>query len=224
MLDQTGHASQPCAPYLKQSAPALCCHPREGTVVVVVCQTVSTVTDRKRKDNNKEKKEKEEDEDKEEETREKKGKETLRRLGVSKAQAPHGAELLCGMTRPSCFPDQVTHSLLCCALLCPFEPAVTCPLQKTKKGKGLKPGSHTDAVLALSWNQEYRNVLASGSADSTVKVWDLAAEQCSATLEHHSDKVQAVAWNPAQPAVLLSGGFDQAVCMVRLHWTRACVV
>lgn len=90
-------------------------------------------------------------------------------------------------------------------------------LQKKKKGKSLKPDSHTDAVLALSWNRDYRNVLASGSADTTVKVWDLATEQCSATLDHHSDKVQAVAWNPAQASVLLSGGFDQAVCMVSMR-------
>lgn len=89
-------------------------------------------------------------------------------------------------------------------------------MQKKKKGKPLKPDSHADAVLTLSWNREYRNVLASGSADTTVKVWDLATEQCSATLDHHQDKVQAVAWNPAQASVLLSGGFDKAVCMVSL--------
>lgn len=85
--------------------------------------------------------------------------------------------------------------------------------KKQKKKKALKPDSHADAVLALSWNRDYRNVLASGSADTTVKVWDLATEQCSATLDYHQDKVQAVAWNPAQASVLLSGGFDKAVCL-----------
>ena len=49
---------------------------------------------------------------------------------------------------------------------------------------------------------------------SPVQVWDLATQECSATLQHHSGKVQAVAWNPDQGSVLLSGSFDKSACLV----------
>jgi periodic tryptophan protein 1 len=57
-------------------------------------------------------------------------------------------------------------------------------------------------------------VLASASADKTVKVWDISREACEHTLTHHSSKVQAVAWNPSEAPILLTGAFDRSACLV----------
>ena len=56
--------------------------------------------------------------------------------------------------------------------------------------------THTDAIMSLSLNPFQLEYLASGSADNTVRIWDLDEVECKATYKDlHSDKVQVVKWN-----------------------------
>ncbi|CAK8994565.1 unnamed protein product [Durusdinium trenchii] len=102
----------------------------------------------------------------------------------------------------------------------PLEPVQV--LGSARKAKGAKnkakkkkkpPGSsdvkaHEGPVLCLHGNSFNTAVLASGSADRTLKVWDVGEGSCVHTFDHHSDKVQCVKWHPTEQAVLLSSAFD----------------
>lgn len=57
--------------------------------------------------------------------------------------------------------------------------------------RAFRPGSHTDAVMSLSWNRQHRQMLASGSADRTLKIWDVTSGEVLHSFDHHKGKVRA---------------------------------
>lgn len=67
----------------------------------------------------------------------------------------------------------------------------------------LKPESHTDAVVAMQWNRQEQQYLATGGADETIKLWDLVAGTCVGTYRE-SGRVQSTEWHPREGNLLLA--------------------
>ena len=77
-----------------------------------------------------------------------------------------------------------------------------------QNNKKYREGSHTDSVISLSLNHSNISVLASGSADHTVKIWDISKQANVFTAENHTSKVKKVEWNSADVSVMFSASED----------------
>ncbi|GBE59457.1 WD G-beta repeat-containing protein [Babesia ovata] len=84
------------------------------------------------------------------------------------------------------------------------------------QGKSQKQ-AHEDAVQCLSNSPHVSQLMASGSADKTVKVWDLNEAQVLHSFDHHTSNVQVVQFSPFDPSLLLTASFDKtaALCDIR---------
>jgi len=83
--------------------------------------------------------------------------------------------------------------------------------KKREKSKKANDDYHVDAILSLAANRQHRNLLASSSADKTIKLWDLNTTNCAKSYAYHTDKVCSIAWHPRESTVLLSGSYDRTV-------------
>ncbi|GAB1311242.1 rRNA-processing protein [Madurella fahalii] len=89
--------------------------------------------------------------------------------------------------------------------------------KKKKKSKKANDEYHVDAVLSLAANRKHRNLLASASADKTVKLWDLHTAKCAKSYTYHTDKVCSLAWHSVESTVLLSGSYDRTAAIADMR-------
>ncbi|KAF2841354.1 WD40 repeat-like protein [Patellaria atrata CBS 101060] len=85
---------------------------------------------------------------------------------------------------------------------------------RIQKGKGavFKTEAHKDAVNCLAFHPLWESILATGSADKSVAMWDLRKFDTKLhSLEWHRDAVMKLEWNPMDPAILASGSADKRI-------------
>ncbi|XP_050428555.1 coronin-1C [Adelges cooleyi] len=97
---------------------------------------------------------------------------------------------------------------------------IVLPLNKTGRLPADQPvvGGHKGPVLDIAWCPHNDNVIASGSEDCVVKVWQIPDGGISRTLTesvvdliYHQRRVGLVLWHPTARNILLSAGSDNQV-------------
>ena len=73
-------------------------------------------------------------------------------------------------------------------------------------------GQHRDAINALAFNPKAETVLATGSSDKTIGIWDLRNLRHKVhALEGHNESVTSLSWHPFEEAILGSSSYDRRI-------------
>ena len=82
--------------------------------------------------------------------------------------------------------------------------------------------AHTDAVNCLAFHPKYESLLATGSADKSIGIWDLRNfDDKLNSLQNHKDQVMNLQWHPHDPAILASSSYDRRISLWDLSKTGA---
>ena len=73
---------------------------------------------------------------------------------------------------------------------------------------------HAYQVLSVDWNKYWEELLAVGSIDGTISIWDLRMAQIPvSTFKGHSHAIKRVQWSPHKARVLLTVSYDTSICL-----------
>lgn len=90
-------------------------------------------------------------------------------------------------------------------------------IKKKKKSAANNNNGHSDAITSQHLNTYRKNILASGSADTTVKIWDLTQQKPAHTLTPDDQRVEVVKWHPKNESLLLTISDERFVSLIDLR-------
>lgn len=73
------------------------------------------------------------------------------------------------------------------------------------------PDGHSGPVISLNLNKFQKQILASGSADGTVKLWDLSNGKVAKTHQCNGNKPENIMWHPTEASVLFVATDDNTI-------------
>lgn len=72
--------------------------------------------------------------------------------------------------------------------------------------------AHNDAINSVAWNSGAEFILATGSADHSVGIWDLRNLNVKLhSCESHRDAVSQVEWHPFEKSIVTSSSYDRRI-------------
>lgn len=88
------------------------------------------------------------------------------------------------------------------------------PRQKTNERALYKKEAHTDAVNCIAFHPKWDVIVATGSADKSIALWDLRClDKKLHSLEAHTEDVMRLEWHPHEAAILGSAANDRRILM-----------
>lgn len=64
-------------------------------------------------------------------------------------------------------------------------------------------------IVSAEWHPVLPNIYATGSGDTTSKIWNVSTGDCIATLRGHTGWVRSVCWHPDDPSIIATSSFGQ---------------
>ncbi|KAL1974827.1 hypothetical protein VTN31DRAFT_5031 [Thermomyces dupontii] len=113
--------------------------------------------------------------------------------------------------------NDVQHHPLHSALIGTVSDDITLQIIDTREPETTRAAAsagvqHRDAINALAFNPAAETIVATGSADKTIGLWDLRKLKTKLhSLEAHNESVTSLAWHPFEEAVLASASYDRKI-------------